>query len=70
MKAEMIRLIRINTANTVPMPIRVFRPAFAISSPTVELGFMAADSIVRNMSFEKMTSAVPFFFSPDRKSVV
>ena len=32
-KQDMIRLIRIRTANTVPIPIRVFMPAFAIISP-------------------------------------
>ena len=34
-KAEIIRLIRIRTTNTVPIPIRVFNAAFSIFSPSV-----------------------------------
>ena len=36
----MIKLMKISTRNTVPIPIRVFIPAFIMFSPTVYSGAM------------------------------
>ena len=62
--AQIMMLIKISTANTVIIPIRVSMAAFVISSPMLWSRLSAQDFNVRKMSFVKISSAVAVLTFP------